>query len=721
MRKKIEGSFPLKEVNQLTMAERTKKGHPGNIHLWWNRSPMESSVKLLEAMLEDELPGKAEPDGSFDVTIVDPFSGSGCLTLAATRSGFPVVAGDINSVAVVITKAVAEVPHRFIDQRPVAPNAEIRMYHGLSGLAEDVRCYGEWVINQAGKKLEPFYPDALQSNENGKQVYAWLWTRTAPCPNPACNCAMPLSSSYIISKLKGREYYAQPKITEGCLSFEVLPGAPEFAVNGNKIGKHGAQFQCPSCGSITSDSYVKNIGLAGKLSIRLMAVSYETGDGRVYEAAENEQITAADTADCVLSLNADLPDNTRWFSPPLFGLKTYADLYIPRQLLLMNTLFDLIGEAQEQCRKDALASGLTDDNLSLEDDGKGALAYSQAIALYLSLAVSKMANYQSEICTWDNRNGNIRAAFTRQAIPMTWTFGEGNPFSSVTGNIKTMLADVVSTVKKLDEYASAKVLKANALEFPFPQQSILFTELPYYDYVGYSDLSDYYYVWLRLGLKGIFPRLFEQMVSSKEELSSIPEHYGGDAAYAVEVYDEGIHRLFQNFRSAATKDYPSVVFFEFSKQDEAMMSAISDKGEFPTHWENLLNAMIQANFQITATLPLRTQMPNDSYDTFRMAIVFRPREDDAPETIRRSLVAELKRELPDILQKHFEADVELYDRPYVGMGCGLSLFSRYARVINADGSNMSLRDALRAIWTEVSEYLINDYSDENMKEEKDHG
>lgn len=281
---------------------------------------------------------------------------------------------------------------------------------------------------------------------------------------------------------------------------------------------------------------------------------------------------------------------------------------------------------------------------------------------------------------------------------------------------------LVHTVRLfVPSHPSTRVEKMNALDYPFPKNSLLFTELPYYDNVGYSDLSDYFYVWLRRGLKGILPELFDQVVSSKEELSSIPEHFGGDAKSAVEFYDKGIHQLVQNFRNAATTEYPSVMFFEFSKQDESALSSTGEKKQPQSHWENLLDALIKAGFQITATLPVRTELPNDRYDTFRMAVVFRIREEAAPETTRRSFIAELRRDIPVQLKKRFEVDVASEDRPYVGMGCGLALFSRYARIMNADGSNTSVHDALQAIWTEVSQYQANESIDDNMKEEKPNG
>ena len=677
MTKKIEGSFPLIELNKLSMSSRMTKAHPGNLHLWWNRSPIDSSSELLQAALADDS-GSSEDR---DITVVDPFSGSGCMTMAALQSGLPVVAGDLNAVATAITKAVAEVPARFLNNMPVSPMADVKLYSGLQGLAEDVWRYGNWVREELHSRLSCAYPDS----------YAWIWTRTAPCPNPACGCRMPLAGSFVLSRAKDREYYVEPLIKEDHVEFTVLRGAPEGTLNGNKIGKLGAQFRCPKCGTITKDEYVKHVGRAGQLGLQLMAVGVVADGGRVYVSPDDEQLAAAQVALPPDLPAGDLPDNTRWFSPPLFGLKSYSDLYTPRQLLLLTTLCDLIGEAAALCEKDALAAGLGDDGVPLSEGGTGALAYGQAIGLYLSFVVGKLANFQSSICTWDNRVGNVRAAFTRQAIPMTWTFAEGNPFSSVTGNFDSMLADVVSAVENLNVSSSAKVLQADALQFPFPLNSMLFTELPYYDNVGYADLSDYFYVWLRRCMKGFLPGYFVPVVSSKQELSSIAEHFGGDKEQAIQTYEEGLFRFFKRFRPFATDAAPSIVFFEF--------------GKTPEQWEGILNAVITAGFQVTALLPVRTEAPKENYETFRAALVFRPRTSDAPQTMRRVFVGELKRTLPGLLAERLQAEMADYDRHPVGVGCGLSLFSAYDQVLNADGSAMSVHDALQLIWAEVTDYL----------------
>ena len=705
MRELIEGTFPLQEINQLAMTEKITKGHPGNIHLWWNRSPIASSTELLKDVIGSDLSGaKVSSNDTPPVTIVDPFCGSGCLTLSATGTGLPIIAGDINSVAALITKAVAEIPSCFRDTSPVSKEAAIRLFTGSEGIAEDIRCYGKWIRQQLCNKLASYYPGGIAPDENGKQVYSWIWTRTAPCPNPACGCQMPLVSSYVLSRLKGREYHVVPRCAGNRVEFMVLPGAPETASTGNKIGKQGAQFQCPKCGSITKDDYIKQVGRAGKLDIQLMAVGFVSDAGRTFDAPDERQEQAAHLPCCSDLPVGELPDNPRWFSPPLFGIKEYVDLYTPRQLALLTALCDLISKAQRLCREDALAAGFSDDETPLDKGGSGALAYSQGIGLYLSLVLGKLANYQSEICTWDNRTANMRAAFTRQAIPMTWTFAEGNPFSSVTGNYDAMLSDVVSSVQKLSASSSVRVVRSDALQFPFPHDSLLFTELPYYDNVGYAELSDYFYIWLRRCLKSTFSGLFDQLLSSKDDLSSVPEHFGGDSQLAKEHYETGIRQFFKNYRNFATHKSSSVVFFEYGKQDEASMANRSGQSDL-SHWENLIDALVQAGFQIDSTLPVRTEMPNESYETCRVAVLFRPRNENAPATIRRAVVAELKRELPKYYCELSEKEVEKWDRPIIGMGFGLSVFSKYGHVLNADGSKMDVRDALQVIWTEITECI----------------
>ena len=701
MKKQPEIVFPLRLINQLAISERIKKEHPGNLHLWWNRSPIYSSEELLKVLVDSA-------DTSFgkeNTVIVDPFSGFGGLVVAAGQVGVPLIAGDLNPVATVLTKAIAEIPARFNNKKPVSLDAENRLYFGTRGLAEDIRCYAMQIRQELGKRLSDVYPHAIESNKDGKKVYAWIWVRTIPCPNPACNCRMPLVTSYVLSKLQGRGYYAQPVINAEEIAFDVKKGTVSSSQQGNKIGASGAKFQCPACGEITKDSYVKGIGKSNQLGLQLMAIGVEGPDGREYVSPSKEQISATDIGLPTDIPIGELPEITRWFSPPLFGLKKYVDLYTPRQLLFMMTLCELVCKIRKNIFEDAKQAGMTDDGISLEQGGTGALAYSEAVSVYLACLVGKIANFQSEICTWDNRNGNIRAAFTRQAIPMTWVFAEGNPFSSVTGNYDTMLKNIVETVRNLPCGSSATVIQGDGTNFEFPDNSILFTELPYYDNVGYADLSDYFYIWMRRCLKDVYPKLFEKVVTSKEELSSIPEHFSGDAIVARQEYEEGVRRLCRNFSRSASKEYPSIIFFEFGKSDEQTMLSEGDRNQENSAWENIVDALAQAGFHIITTLPVRTEKPNDRYETTRVAIIFEKRSDKALQTTRRGFISELKRILPDFLESWYQMDMDQWDRPIVGMGCGLSVFSGYKKIINADGSSMNAHDALKVIWAEVTEYI----------------
>ena len=701
MKKQIERIVPLRLVNQLAMTERIKKDHPGNLHLWWNRSPIYSSEEIIKTIFHDNDNALQKKN----TVIVDPFSGFGGLAVAAGQAGIPVIAGDLNSVATVLTKAIAEIPSRFDNKKPVSLDAENRIYLGTQGLAEDIRCYGMQIRMELTSRLSYVYPHAIKPDEDGKSVYACLWTRTIPCPNPACDCRMPLVTSYLLSKLKGREYYAHPVIDSGKVVFEVEKGVNPSSKQGNKIGASGAKFQCPVCGEITKDSYVKSIGKSHQLGLQLMAIGVEGPDGREYVSPTKEQISSTDIEIPIDIPIGELPEITRWFSPPLFGLKKYADLYTPRQLIFMTTLCELICNIRKTVFEDAKQTGMADDGISLEQGGTGALAYSEAVSVYLSCLVGKIANFQSEICTWDNRNGNVRAAFTRQAIPMTWVFAEGNPFSTVTGNYDTMLKNIVETVANLPCSSSATVVQGDGTRFEFPNNSILFTELPYYDNVGYADLSDYFYIWMRRCLKDVYPKLFEKVVTSKEELSSIPEHFNGDTIAARQEYEEGIRRLCQNFSKSAFKEYPSIIFFEFGKADEQTMLSDGDSNQENSAWENIVDALVQAGFHIITTLPVRTEKPNDRYETTRVAIIFEKRSNEALQTTRRGFVSELKKKLPDLLQSWYQMDMDQWDRPIVGMGCGLSVFSDYKKIINADGSSMKSHDALKVIWAEVTEYI----------------
>lgn len=721
MKKIIETALPLRVLSQSAISDKVRKGHPGNMHLWWNRSPIDSSTALLMAALMDsnteefgakikELENIVTGDMPLSLkmnhppAVCDPFSGFGGLVIAAQKAGLDVYASDLNAVATLLTKAVAEIPSRFSDCRPINPQKENKMFFGIEGLDSDVDYYGNLLKKETYQKIGKHYKDVQMTEMDKAPVYAWIWVRTMKCPNPACGCQMPMASSYVLSKQKGHEFWAEPEIIDKKVRFKIHRGICPHGKESNKHGSNGSKFQCPACGEITKDEYVKSSSKSDSLHMQMMAVGILAREGRVFVEPDTDQVTAANAPAVEIPPIGSLPDNTRWFSPPGFGITEYADLYTKRQLLLLTTLCDLIPSIQKIAYEDALASGMSEDAISLKDGGDGALAYSQAISVYLALVIGKLANFQSTVCTWDNRTGNVRAAFTRQAIPMTWVFAEGNPFSTPTGNYDSMLKNVVESIKGLYIRKSAKVTQENALTVRFPENSILFTELPYYDNVGYADLSDYFYIWMRRCLKEIYPELFEKVVTSKEELSSIPEHYNGDSGRAVEEYRQGLKKLCCHFAESASEEYPSIIFYEYSKQDERLITEDVEV-EKEGHLEYLLNSLYEAGFMLTGIWPIRTEKPNVRFASLRVAIVFRKRTSEHQNTTRRSVINTIKREFPEALNIAFSAGIDEIDKPIVGLGLGMSIFSRYEKVINADGTTMSLHDALVIIYQEVKGYI----------------
>ena len=711
-KKLIEKRIPLHELSASAMADKVHKGHPGNLHLWWNRSPITSSSALLLAALSDENDTNTEglvrqivveempfcqiPKKRKNVTtVVDPFSGFGGLTIAATQIGLPIVSGDLNSVAALLTKAAVEIPAVFANRPSIHPEGQETLGLGVGGLSEDVEYYGKKLGEEARCALDSLYP-----KHDGAECFSWLWVRSTECANPACKCEMPLSSSYVLSQKKNKEYWAEPILLNGKTSFKIHKGVCPKEKETNKVGSMGAKFVCPFCGEVITDRYVKRQGMQGKLSSLLMAVAVDSKDGRDFYSPSILQLKAASIVKPDNLPAGELPNNTRWFSTPGFGMKEYKDLFTSRQLQMLCRLSDLIRKYQALITDDAIERGMVNDGVSLNNGGSGAFAYGQAVSVYLALVLGRMVNYHSSICTWDIRKGNMRATFTRQAIPMTWTYAEGNPFSDITGNYKGCLSEVVESVKNLPYNGKVSVKQADGTNYCFPDNSILFTELPYLDNVGYADLSDYFYIWLRRCLSDVYPELFEKIVTSKEELSSIPEHYDNDALKAKDAYADGIKRLFANYKDKASKEYPSMVFFEFSKSDE---KTIVQETEEESAWEMFIGSILKAGFEVTRVWPIRTEKANARFESVRVLVVFRPREDTLQST-RRAWVNVLRKELPGCLDEDYSSNIDEEDKDIVAMGQGLAIFSRYQRILNADGSNMGVHDALQLIYQETEDY-----------------
>jgi len=766
-KKLIEVSLPLEAINKESAREKSiRHGHPSTLHLWWARRPLAACRAVLFASLVDDpsahpdrfrteeaqqaerlrlfgiieelvkwensnneailAKARAEIRRSCDGSpppVLDPFCGGGSIPLEAQRLGLTAYASDLNPVAVLITKALIEIPPKFAGRPPVHPDGE-RMHlsdswQGAQGLAEDIRYYGRWMRDEAEKRIGHLYPNVrLPKEQVGGEatVIAWLWARTVKCPNPACGAEMPLVRSFALSTKKGNQAWVEPIVDQVAktVRFEVRTGQGRPAPP-PKVGR-GAKFKCLVCGELADDQHIKDEGSAGRMGARLMAIVAEGQRGRIYLSPTEKHERLAVSVQPSWTPEQELPYDPRAVWCTLYGLKTFADLFTPRQLVALTTFSDLVTEARELVLRDAVAAGLPDDGVRLADGGSGAQAYADAVAVYLALGVDRAADRNSAVCSWDSTRDSTRNTFARQALPMVWDFAEANPFSDSTGNFEgaiSWIAQVVGeTVASAPGYAQQLDATAavNGVEQP-----LISTDPPYYDNIGYADLSDFFYVWLRRSLRDVFPDLFSTvLVPKSQELVATPYRFGGDKKKAQRFFEEGLAKAFAHMKKAQAPEYPLTVYYAF-KQVESEGSDEDGLGGAPTvastGWETMLEGLLQAGFVVNGTWPMRSELTNRpvAMGTNALAssivLVCRPRPEDAPLATRREFVARLKRELPEALKNLQHGNIAPVDLAQAAIGPGMAVFSSYAKVLEPDGRPMSVRTALGLINQVLDEIL----------------
>lgn len=658
----------------------------------------------------------------------DPFAGGGTLPLEAQRLGLTSYASDLNPVAVLINKAMIEVPPTFAGRPPVNPEARTsgdawsRQWHGAQGLAEDVRYYGQWIKSEAEKRIGQLYPKVDVTAEmaaarpdlapyvgQSLTVVAWLWARTVKSPNPAfAHVDVPLSSTFILSKMKRNEAYVVPVVEEGRYRFAVkhgVPDDPDGAKNGTKLSR-GANFRCVMSGAPIAPDYIKAEGKAGRLGERLMAVVAEGVRGRVYLSPTSEQEGAVFKAKPDGKPEQPLPDDPRNFWTVQYGLTTYGDLFTDRQVVAMSTFSDLVSEAREKVRADALALADQDNSPAATHSEMVQLGYAEAVSLYLGFAVSSLSDRMSTICTWDAGGATwgtkTRNTFARQAIPMSWDFAEVNPLSSQSGSIGNSLEYTAKGISVSG--LEGRAVQSDASTQNISNGKVISTDPPYYDNIAYADLSDFFYVWLRRSLRSIYPELFATLAVPKaEELVATPYRHGG-RENAEKFFLEGMTKAMHRLAEQAHPGFPVTIYYAF-KQAETE----SAEGTASTGWETFLDAVIRAGFGISGTWPMRTELSNRMIGSGTNALassivlVCRPRAPEAETISRRAFQRELNLVLPQALDEMTRGSGE--DRSPVApvdlsqsiIGPGMAVFSKYAAVLEADGTPMTVRTALQLI------------------------
>lgn len=757
-KKLIEVALPLDEINAASAREKSiRHGHPSTLHLWWARRPLAAARAVIWSSLVDdpsahpeEFPTveeqAAERERLFGILselvvwensnndrvlnaakaeikrsmgddlppLLDPFAGGGAIPLEAQRLGLKAYAQDLNPVAVTINKAMIEIPPLFADKPAVNPEARGKLtnggWSGNAGLAADVKYYGSWMKEEAARRIGYLYPKVKVPAEQGggkATVIAWLWTRTVKCPNPACGHEAILVRSFDLSKKKGKEWHVEPVCEDGEVRFEVAPGK---ATQDGTVNRRGAT--CVHCGTPIDFKYVRAEGRAHRMGEKLMAIVAEGKRGRVYCAPNDEQASVADIPKPDEYPDADIASNPRDFKTPNYGLATFSQLFTNRQLTALTTFSELVGEAQKKAEADATAAGLPDDGVGLADGGTGARAYGEAIGVYLANLVDQLANHNSSICSWHAGNTQLRNVFSRQAIPMTWDYAESNPFCNSSGCFDNLFIRMTEAFQGLPSIVSKPgiVRQFDAQSDNGMRNIVVSTDPPYYDNIGYADLSDFFYVWLRQSLRRTYPRLFSTMLVPKhEELVATPYRESRGKDGARDFFEEGMFSTFKQICKYACDDVPVTIYYAFKQSETESTNDVESTAS--TGWETMLSAIIRAGFSITGTWPMRTEMGSRMIASGTNALassivlVCRKRSEDAPMGTRRDFVMALKRELGSALDKLRSSNIAPVDLAQSAIGPGIGVYSRYSQVLEADGSPMTVRAALQLINQEVDAYF----------------
>jgi putative DNA methylase len=766
-KKLIEVAIPLEAINAASAREKSiRHGHPSTLHLWWARRPLaacravlfaqmvddpsslpeqfptaelqDAERKRLFAIIEDlvkwenstneEILERARAEirrscGGVLPPVYDPFSGGGSIPLEAQRLGLPAYGSDLNPVAVMIGKAMIEIPPKFKDMPPIHPGIKERQfYRNAEGLAEDVKYYGEWMREKAWERIGHLYPQVDLPKEYGggkSTVIAWIWARTVPSPDPAfADTQVPVTSSFTLGTKPGREAWIEATADRKTktIHYEVQRGGSKDdiarAKKGTKVGQ--ANFRCLLSDAPISGAYVDAAASRREMGRVLLAIAAEGKRGRVYLSPSNVQLEAVALADRELGVT-----DTGFLRVPCrgtfasnaqgrkYGFETFEDYFLPRQLASLTTLSNSLDDVQAQVFEDRINAGWPSDVTPLVAGGCGALAYAEAIRILLAFAIDRSADRGSTICSWDSspKMEALRNTFARQAIPMTWDFAEGNPFSDSSGNFLSNVDWVARVIELLVPAAAGSIVQHDAQTVNYPAEVVISSDPPYYDNIEYSDLSDFFYVWLKHNCGPVFPEVFGFLSTPKrEELVATRYRHGGQEQ-ADQFFLDGMTKAIERMTEQVGNKFPATIYYAF-KQSEIESEGISSTG-----WATFLQAVVQAGFSVVGTWPMRTEMSNRMVASGTNALansvvlVCRKKEASAEVITRAEFIRALKRELPSAIAELQAANIAPADMPQSAIGPGMGVFSRYRAVLESDDSPMLVKAALQLINRELDDYL----------------
>ena len=759
-KKLIEVSLPLEAINRESAKDASlTHGHPSTLHRYWSRKPLATCRAVVFASLvddpvscEDEFPTEGEQGaernrlhgllrelviwknsndenllaearleiavsvarnhgenaktfrdklankpaqvlaylGEHCPPIYDPFCGGGSIPLEAQRLGLQVRGSDLNPLSVLLTKALVELPHPFRNRSPLNLNAQQssrtvaeRKRLGTAGLADDIRYYGAWIREEAHKHIGHFYPAVQLPDGSSVPAVAWLWARTIPCINPACGLDMPLTTTFQVCKKRGNEHWTKPIVDRASNTISyVVQNRDEGIPKRGTVNRNGAF--CIECGSAVKLDYAREQARAGKITETLIAIVAE-GKPKIFVSPTETHVQIAMSAKPKRHPRGKLPERALGFALQNYGFREWGQLFTNRQTTSLNTFGELLNQAHNKMTADGAEEG-----------------YADTVCTYLAFAVDRTVESNCSFAWWENAATFIAPTFTRHALPMTWAFAEANPFSSSTQNWTSQVEWVAKVVEKLPASAnSGKAYQADATITPHTTDlPVIITDPPYYDNIGYADLSDFFYVWIRPLLRDIYPELFSGMTTPKTEEITASPRFENPALH----FEELLGKAQLQMRRNCSLECPSSIFYAYKQQEE-----VKD-GKTSTGWETMLMAIVNAGFQIVGTWPMRTERPTGvktkkNVLASSVLLVCRPRPEDAPIITRRNFQAELKKTMPTALRRLTRtARISPVDLAQAAIGPGMEVYSRYSKVMRISGENVPIREALKYINDEITAY-----------------
>ncbi len=738
--KLIEVALPLATINAEAAREKSiRHGHPSTLHLWWARRPLAAARAVIWASLVDDPSGdesltpeeqEAERQRLFGILerlvkwensnnsevlgearaeiercfpdgpppILDPFAGGGAIPLEAQRLGLKALAGDLNPVAVLINKAMVEIPPRFAELPPVHPDIDktLTTWERAQGLAADVEAYGRWMRDEAERRIGHLYPDATGPRGEKLTPIAWIWARTVESPDPSWSGHVPLVASWTLANRPGKpKVWIEPVIDRDSqtISYEIREGGEPS--HKRTVDRGGGT--CIATAAAMPFSYIRPEFQSQRVGQQLIAIVCE-GEGRSYLAPTEADPVDVDAGDFETSLSGGIFDWPGRTNVVRYGMEEWEHLFTPRQLTALTTFSDLLGEAAKQVASDALSAGMADDSVRLRDGGRGAAAYADAVVTYLAFAVDRLADRNSTICSWDSSRQHARNVFARQAIPMTWDFTENNPLGSSSGSWSNSVSGMARAIEHLPSStqceAAQRDARARVRECP---GSVISTDPPYYDNISYADLSDFFYVWLRKNLFDVWPDECSTLLTPKADELIANRYRAGSREQAEEHFESGMAEFMAQVAESQAADVPATIYYAY-KATETRDGEVRATG-----WDTFLQAVLDAGLQVNATWPMRTELGNrllaSKSNALASSIVLacRPRPQMASLATRGEFMAALREELPEAVRILQSGNIAPVDMAQSTIGPGIKVFSRYAKVVEADGSSMPVSAALAII------------------------